>query len=186
MNLVLIRIFGVLILIGFAEFKVMHFFRGADVEVLYQLGNLWVWLLIVPCIAFIFLPLERLLSKSISCRPVFIKIENNKINVRSFGGEVAFFEYVGAFSQGDEFISAPEKLTETVSQALRDCAKSGRFYLAPYVVFSASGSLSEVQRADAESAILAAGASKAKYIENVTSDDDIWRLVQQNPVGLFQ
>lgn len=185
MNLMMVRIFGLLILIGFAEFKVMQFFREPSFDILYQLGNLWVLLLLVPLIAFIYAPLERVLCKLISGRPVFISIENNKIKARPFGGEFIVYEYTGEFSQGGEYISAPEKLTETVSQALRDCSKNGKFYLAPYVVFSTNGALSEVQRAAAESAILAAGASKAQHLEKVTSDADVWRLVQQNPMGLF-
>lgn len=164
------------------ELNVLQVFRAQDNEPIYELGGLFILLLIIPFVAFVMVPLIDKCNDMANRRPILIRISRNSVCAKRLDCEISR-ECAGDFSEG-EIVSDADKLADAVSNAIRACTKySKAFTLAPYIVFTASEPLSEVQRKAAEEAIKYAGALDVKYMAACLSDSEALEFVRQNPTS---
>lgn len=168
--------------LAYLEFNVIQFFRAqiTELELVYQSSNFLILFLIIPFVAFVMVPLIDKLNQIANNRAMFIRISRNLVHVKRLDCDI-FHECSAEFSNQTEIIADADKLAKAVSEALRECTKVNKFAIAPFVVFTATVQLSEVQRRAAEQAISEAGALSVKFIPECSSDTEALEFVRQNP-----
>lgn len=174
-----------LVLIGFCEFEVFHFFmsQSRSLSAFYDKG-FFTPLLLIPFIAFVIVPGVDFANKLANKKPIYFDIQRNKIKSIRLDSQEINSEVYGDFSLGAELVADSEVLSEVASKAIRNCVDKRFFNLAPFVVFTTQHDISEVQLSAAISAIRHAGALDVKYLGSGRSIVEAVQFIQQHPTSL--
>lgn len=186
---IILKLVGIVVIGIFLETQLLHCIEESSTpgQALEILGEAIFPLSLILLVAFLGLPFVDWANATVNKRPLFIRIGEDHLLIVRLDDESISASSSGTFSQEGRVVGSVYALAESLTPLIREVMQGlGALTPSPYVIFTSTQGLTEMELSTCVKVIISAGAVDAKYLPNCTSLDEVRKFVEDNPAqGLF-
>lgn len=185
----ILKLVGMAVIGIFLETQFLHWLDESSMpnQALEILGEAILPLSLIPFVVFLGLPFVDWLNANVNKRPLFIQIGEDHLLIVRLDDESLSASSSGTFSQEGRVVGSGYALADSLAPLIREIMQGlGALTPSPYVVFSSTQRLTDIELGTCIKAIISAGAIDARYLPSCSSLDEARKFVEDNPAqGLF-
>jgi hypothetical protein len=186
---VILKLAGTVVIGIVLEARFLHWIDESSLlgQAIEILGGTILPLCLIPLVAFLGLPFLDWANATVNELPLFLRIGEDRLLIVRLDDESISASSSGSFSYEGRIVGSAHSLVDSVGALIREVTQGlGTLTSSPYVIFSSTQVLTEVEESSCVKVIVSAGAIDARHLPNCTSLDEVRKFVEDNPVqGLF-